>query len=125
MSSVVLYRGVPGEAIGVPAGSSGRRAQFPVAELADRLGGEADRKALGVLSYKHPYAEVLAFRDRQKRRVADGRPHRPAPARYCGQFWRKNPKRFIHISPRRLPPIWVPCHTRTRAALSVLSKFPG
>jgi len=84
MSGVVMYRGVHGEAIRVPADSLARRAHFPVAEFADRLGGEADRKALGVFSYKHPYAEVLAFMDRQRRRATNGRPHRPAPARYCG-----------------------------------------
>lgn len=84
MSGVVLYRGVHGEAIRVPADSLGRRAQFPVAEFADQLRGEANRKALGVFSYKHPYAEVLAFMDRQRRWTTNGRPHRPAPARYCG-----------------------------------------
>lgn len=70
MSGVALYRGIHGETVSIPADRLSRRTQFPVAEFADRLGGEADRKELGTLSSKRPYAEVLAFMDKQKRRAS-------------------------------------------------------
>ncbi len=82
MSAVVVYRGDFGEVIRVPADSLGRRTEFPLAEFADRLGGEEDRAALGMFSFKQPYNEVRAFIAGQDYWVSQGKRLRAAPGRY-------------------------------------------